>query len=253
MLREVLVTTKGLRVHEVFFSYPPPTRGATPVPVLKNVSLHIEPGQVMVLLGPSGCGKSTLLQITSGLLRPDSGAIYWDGQDLKHTPVHRRGFAMLFQGGELFPGRDVADNIAYGLEMQRPRPTRQQREVRVAQMLRLVHLEGYEKRAIATLSGGQAGRVALARALAPAPRLLLLDEPLAALDEQLKYELAGEMREIFQTSGTTALYVTHDQTEAKLVADWVGIMHHGEIVAQGSLESLRENPPNPEIAKFLGL
>ncbi|EEZ91980.1 ABC transporter, ATP-binding protein [Mobiluncus mulieris 28-1] len=247
------MVSKGLRVHEVQFAYPPLSRGVAPIPVLKNVSLELEPGQVMVLLGSSGCGKSTLLQVISGLLKPDSGTIAWDNQDLKRTPVHRRGFAMLFQGGELFPGRDVAGNIAYGLEMRRPRPTRAQREARVAQMLRLVHLEGYENRGISTLSGGQAGRVALARALAPAPRLLLLDEPLAALDEQLKYELARDIREILKASDSTALYVTHDQSEAKLVADRVSIMHQGEIVAQGSLESLRRNPPNPGIAKFLGL
>lgn len=247
------MSSTGLEVHEVHFEYPPMSRDSQPVSALKGVSLRLEPGEVMVLLGASGCGKSTLLQVISGLLRPNAGAILWNGLNLEKIPVHKRGFAMLFQGGELFPGRNVGKNVAYGLEMQRPKPTKAQRQTRVTQMLRLVHLEGYETRDISTLSGGQAGRVALARALAPHPRLLLLDEPLAALDEQLKYELATDIREIIKASGTAALYVTHDQTEANLVADRVGIMQDGRILAFGSLESLRHNPPSQEIARFLGV
>lgn len=158
---------------------------------------------------------------------------------------------MLFQDGELFSGRNVGRNVAYGLEMLRPKPSRVKREARVAEMLELVHLEGFENREVGTLSGGQAGRVALARALAPAPRLLLLDEPLSALDEQLKYELAADIRDILRAEGTTALYVTHDQAEAELVADTVGVMDKGKILARGQLADLRANPPTPEIAKFL--
>lgn len=242
---------KGLEIKGVSFAYPPASRALAPVPVLDSVNLSLEPGSVTVLLGPSGCGKSTLLQIISGLLRPTTGTLTWDGEDLSGVPVHRRGFAMLFQDGELFPGRNVGRNVAYGLEMLRPKPSRVKREARVAEMLELVHLEGFEDREVGTLSGGQAGRVALARALAPAPRLLLLDEPLSALDEQLKYELAADIRDILRAEGTTALYVTHDQAEAELVADTVGVMDKGKILARGQLADLRANPPTPEIAKFL--
>lgn len=242
-----------MEVERISFGYPPLKRGEKPVKVLREVSFSLEPGQIMVLLGPSGGGKSTLLQVVSGLLAPDEGIVSWDGLDLRRVPVHKRGFAMLFQGGELFPGRNVGRNIAYGLEVRRPRPSRRERELRVEKMLQLVHLEGYESRPISTLSGGQAGRVALARALAPQPRLILLDEPLAALDEQLKYELAADIREIFKVAGTTALYVTHDQAEAKIIADIVGVMCQGRLLGLGSWEEMHQDSSNPEVAHFLGV
>lgn len=243
----------GLCLRQVTFSYPPNRRGEAPVPILQDVNLDVNRGEIMVLLGPSGCGKSTLLQVVAGLLPADSGTLTWDGVNQEPIPTHRRGFAMLFQDGQLFANRNVERNVGYALELRRPRPNKTEIAATVAEMLQLVRLEGMEKRRVDTLSGGQAGRVALARALAARPKLLLLDEPLSALDEQLKYELAAEIRDIVKRSHITAVYVTHDQAEAALVADRVGIMLAGVIRQTGTLEELKTHPETREVAKFLGV
>src|SRR5690606_967283 len=194
----------GLEVRDVVVTYP---GGTTAV---GGVTLDVPTGEVLALLGPSGCGKSSLLRAVAGLEPLAAGALRWDGQPVDHLPVHRRGFGLMFQDGQLFPHRDVAGNIAYGLA-DRPRA---ERERRVGELLELVGLEGYGDRAVTTLSGGEQQRVALARSLAPRPRLLLLDEPLSSLDRSLREHLAAELRDIIHAAGATAVYVTHDHDEA---------------------------------------
>ena len=199
---------------------------------VNEVDLRVDDGQVLALLGPSGCGKSTLLRAVAGLEPVAGGSISWDGRDLAGVPVHRRGFGLMFQDGVLFPHRTVAGNVSYGLA--RYGHGRADRATRVADLLELVGLAGYGERAVATLSGGEQQRVALARALAPAPRLLLLDEPLAALDRALRDRLLADLRDVLGATGTTALFVTHDQGEAFAVADVVALMDAGRIRQTGA-------------------
>ena len=187
--------------------------------VLDAVGLHVPPGEVVCLLGPSGSGKSTLLQVVAGLREPDAGRVSWEGADLAGVPPHRRRFGLVFQDPLLFPHLDVGGNIGYGLRIAGvPRP-----EVtdRVEDLLGLVELPGYARRSVATLSGGEAQRVALARSLAPRPRLLLLDEPFGALDRELRDRLAVDVRALLHRLGTPAIHVTHDLAEAELVGDRV--------------------------------
>jgi thiamine transport system ATP-binding protein len=215
-----------------------------------DVSLALPTGQVLAVLGPSGCGKSTLLRATAGLEPVAAGSIAWDEHDLRGVPTHRRGFALMFQDGQLFPHQSVAGNVGYPLRIRR-RPRAEVR-ARVAELLDLVGLEGYADRAPATLSGGERQRIALARALATSPRLLLLDEPLSALDKVLRERLAGDLREILVRAGTTALLVTHDHEEAFAVADRMALMRHGRVVQQGTVSQVWENPVDEEAASFLG-
>jgi thiamine transport system ATP-binding protein len=189
------------------------------VAVLDRVDLHVAPRESVALLGPSGAGKSTLLRVIAGLLEPDVGRVCWDGADLADVPAHRRRFGLVFQDAVLFPHRDVAANIGYGLEIAGvPAATRRDE---VARLLALVALDGLGDRDVATLSGGQAQRVALARALAPGPALLLLDEPFGALDRDLRDRLGVEVRDLLRGLGVPAVHVTHDANEATLVADRV--------------------------------
>ncbi len=185
--------------------------------VLDDVSLQVATGEIVALLGPSGSGKSTLLRVIAGLHVPDDGRIYWDGEDLSGVPPHRRGVGLVFQDLQLFPHKDVAGNVAFGLRMQGT--ARATIDRRVTELLAMVGLPGFEHRRVATLSGGEAQRVALARALAPEPRLLLLDEPLAALDRDLHDRLAVEVRLLLQRVGITAVHVTHDDGEARTIGD----------------------------------
>ncbi len=176
------------------------------VAALAGLDLEVADGEVVALLGPSGSGKSTLLRVVAGLVAPDAGSVTWDGQDLAGVPPHRRGFGLMFQDYALFPHLDVGGNVAFGLRMQGP-----VRPGRVAEVLEMVGLPGYEDRAVGTLSGGEAQRVALARALAPEPRMLMLDEPVGSLDRVLRERLVIELRELLVRLRMTALYVTHDQ------------------------------------------
>lgn len=213
-----------------------------------DVSLAVEPGSVLALLGPSGSGKSSLLRAVSGLEPLATGAVLWDGVDLSRTKVHKRNFGFVFQNAQLFSTMDVGRNIAYGLGAL----TRPQRADRVREMLHLVGLEGYGNRKVTELSGGQAQRVALARSLAPSPRALLLDEPLSALDRNLREHLADELARILREVGTTALYVTHDQDEASTVADTVAVMDHGRLLQRAEPDVLWNRPASREVARFLG-
>ncbi|TBW21604.1 ABC transporter ATP-binding protein [Arcanobacterium bovis] len=196
---------------------------------VRGVDLGVRHGEIVALLGASGSGKSTLLRAIAGLERVSSGVIFLDGKDVRDAPVHQRNTGMVFQDGQLFPHRNVFRNISYGLEMRRV--PRDEREERVRELLKLVDLEQFAGRPVSTLSGGQAQRVALARSLAPRPAVLLLDEPLSALDRKLRESLAVQLRSILTTTATTSIFVTHDEDEAHTVADRVVVMEAGQISA----------------------
>ncbi|MGW4486966.1 ABC transporter ATP-binding protein [Amycolatopsis sp. NPDC004368] len=218
---------------------------------VREARLDIADGEVLALLGPSGSGKSTLLRAITGLEPMTSGEVCWDGTDLADVPVHRRGFGLVFQDGQLFPHRDVAANIAFGLRMHGI--PKAQHAARVEQLLELVGLKGFERRRVTELSGGQAQRVALARALAPEPRLLLLDEPLSGLDAGLREQLAIDLADLLRRSKITALLVTHDQEEAFTLADRVAVLDAGEIRQEGAVRSVWRHPADDDVAKFLGV
>ena len=213
-----------------------------------GVDLDVAAGEIVALLGASGSGKSSLLRAVAGLEDVAGGEVAWNGRSMVRVPVHKRGFGLMFQDGQLFEHRDVGGNIAYGLTGL----PRARRDERVREMLELVGLPGFERRRVTTLSGGQAQRVALARALAPAPRLLLLDEPLSALDRALREQLATDVRAILREGGTTALYVTHDQDEAMTVADRVGVMESGRLLRLDTPQRLWAAPGSSKVARFLG-
>ncbi|MGI9155380.1 MAG: ABC transporter ATP-binding protein [Marmoricola sp.] len=215
-----------------------------------DVSLDLDAGQVLAVLGPSGCGKSTLLRTVAGLEPSYAGSIAYDGQDLAGVPAHKRGFALMFQDGQLFPHQSVSRNIGYPLRLRHT--ARAEITRTTAELLELVGLPGYDDRMPATLSGGERQRVALARALAVSPRLLLLDEPLSALDANLRERLAGDLRGILHRAGTTALLVTHDQEEAFVVADRMAVMREGRVVQSGTLEEVWRHPVDADTAAFLG-
>jgi len=227
------------------------------LPVLKEASFAVDPGEIICLLGPSGCGKTTLLRIVAGLETPDTGTVTFAGQDVHDIPAHRRNFGFMFQDYALFPHKDVAANVAFGLRMQGlPAP---QIAGRVQEMLSLVALDGYERRRVIELSGGEQQRVALARSLAPRPQLLMLDEPLGALDRALREQLMNELRTILKRVGVTALYVTHDQEEAFAVSDRVLIMRArpeqgegGWIEQEGTPSEVYRHPATEYVARFLG-
>jgi len=216
-----------------------------------GVTLDVAAGEIVALLGPSGCGKSSLLRAVAGLEPLAGGTVAFDGADLAGVPVHRRGFGLLFQDGQLFPHRDVGRNVAYGLETQGL--PKAERAARVTELLDDVGLAGYERRSVATLSGGEKQRVALARALAPRPRLLLLDEPLSALDRRLRERLAVDVRDTLKGTGTTAVFVTHDHDEAFTVADRVAVMDAGRLLQVDAPDVLLRAPASPRVAEFLGL
>jgi len=220
-------------------------------PALDDVSLTVADGEHLAVLGPSGSGKSTLLRVIAGLEPPATGTISWNGRDLAGVPVNARHFGLMFQDYVLFPQRDVAGNVAFGLEMARQRRDAINR--RVAEVLDLVGLAGYGRRAITELSGGEQQRVALARALAPQPELLMLDEPLGALDRSLRERLLRDLSELFRSLGLTTIYVTHDQEEALAVGDRVAVLDGGRLEAIGAPRELWLNPPTEFVARFMGL
>ena len=217
---------------------------------LGDVDLDVPSGSVTAVLGPSGCGKSTLLRAVAGLEPPTTGTITYDGHDLAHVPTHKRGFALMFQDGQLFAHQSVGRNVGYALRLRRG--SRAADAHRVAELLDLVGLAGYEDRMPGTLSGGERQRVALARSLAVEPRMLLLDEPLSALDRDLRERLAGELHDILRRAGTTALLVTHDQEEAFAIADRMAVLRAGRLVQAGTVADVWRTPADGWTARFLG-
>ena len=220
-------------------------------PLLKKVSFEISKDETVCLLGPSGSGKSTLLRIIAGLEDAEGGQVLWDGKPLSDTPAHQRKFGLMFQDYALFPHRNVAQNIAFGLRMQnQPKDVIQKR---VADALKTIDMAGFADRKVTELSGGEQQRVALARALAPQPRLLMLDEPLGALDRTLREQLSRELRRILRETKVPAVYVTHDQEEAYAIADRLLLLHNGVILQSGRPHEFYHHPRNVWVAKFFGL
>ena len=219
-------------------------------PLLKGISLDLAEGEIISLLGPSGSGKSTLLRIISGLEEAESGDVLWDGMSIASVPSHERKFGLIFQDYALFPHLNVFDNVAFGLKMQKLR--KEDIRQRVDEALKQVDLQGFAKRSVTDLSGGEQQRIALARALAPRPRLLMFDEPLGALDRRLREYLLVEIKEILDESGVPAIYVTHDHEEAFALADRILLLHEGLIVQQGTPDELFAHPASAWVEEFLG-
>ncbi|MFD1007232.1 MULTISPECIES: ABC transporter ATP-binding protein [Oceanisphaera] len=226
------------------------TKSFTDTPVFKGISFDISKGEFVTLLGPSGCGKSTLLRSIAGLTTPDSGQIRVAGEDITWLKPQKRGIGMVFQSYALFPNLTVADNIAFGLTMQRISKPDIAR--RVAEVIELVGLDGRAHYHPAKLSGGQRQRVALARALVVRPRILLLDEPLSALDAPIRKHLREQIRTIQQQLNLTTVFVTHDQEEALTLSDRVFVMNQGKIVQAGTAEAVYTRPANDFVAGFIG-
>jgi thiamine transport system ATP-binding protein len=218
---------------------------------LDGASLQVEDGEVVTILGPSGCGKTTLLRVVAGLQAPDAGRVLLDGVDLADVAPHRRGIGLVFQDHALFPHRDVLGNVAFGLRMRGDSPEQVAR--RTTEVLALVGLTGFERRSVGSLSGGEQQRVALARALAPEPRVLLLDEPLGSLDRQLRDRLLEDLRALFDELDVTAVYVTHDRTEAFTLGERVAVMRAGRIVQVATPDELWAHPRDADTARFLGI
>jgi spermidine/putrescine transport system ATP-binding protein len=221
------------------------------VAAVDGIDLDIPGGEFFSLLGPSGCGKTTTLRLIAGFEQPTSGMILLDGVDMAHTPPHKRKVNTVFQSYALFPHLDVRDNVAFGLRFQRV--TKDETKRRVSDALALVQLEGFEKRRPSQLSGGQQQRVALARALILNPAVLLLDEPLGALDAKLRKTLQVELKALQERVGITFVYVTHDQEEALTMSDRLAVMSSGRIEQVGTPETVYEEPASAYVADFLGV
>ena len=221
------------------------------VAALNGVSLEVGPGEVVAILGPSGSGKSTLLRAIAGLEAIESGKISFDGKDLAGTPVHQRGFGLMFQSYALFPHLTVTDNVAFGLRMGNA-PDPDVRE-RVEEVLGWVGLQPLGSRRVDRLSGGEQQRVALARTLAPRPPLVMLDEPVGSLDRMLRQRLVEDIGRLLDRQGAAALYVTHDHDEAMAISDRVAIMRDGRVVQSGPYSQLAAAPANRWVAEFLGI
>jgi sulfate/thiosulfate transport system ATP-binding protein len=217
---------------------------------LRDVSVSIDRGKLTALLGPSGGGKSTLLRIIAGLEEPDTGRVYIDGQDMTRTPARRRGIGFVFQHYAAFPHMSVWDNVAFGLKIARTDKASTKR--RVDELLDLVHLAGLAHRYPAELSGGQRQRMALARALAVEPRLLLLDEPFGALDVKVREELRAWLRQLHEQVNATTVFVTHDQEEAMELADQIVLINQGQVEQVGPPEELYDQPASAFVMSFLG-
>lgn len=235
----------ALRLEACAKTFPNGTRA------LEAVTLHVDRGETVVFLGPSGCGKTTLLRIIAGLERPDAGGrVLFNGNDVIDVPIERRNVGMVFQSYALFPNMSVAENIGYGLKIRGM--SGKEREARIADLMELTGIRGLEQRRIDQLSGGQRQRVALARAVAVHPSVLLLDEPLTALDAALRERLRGELDRLLRTLGITTIYVTHDQAEAMALGDRIVVMRNGAIVQIGSPRSVYFEPKSRFVAEFVG-
>ncbi len=219
-------------------------------PALKGVDLGVAKGEILCLLGPSGCGKTTLLRIIAGLEKPDKGQVVFDGRDMAGVMPHHRQFGMMFQEFALFPHKNVFENVAFGLHMQHY--TDKDIRDRTDATLFLVGLDGKGRRRVHELSGGERQRVALARSIAPNPRLVMLDEPMGSLDRALRERLVQDLRKILKKVGVTAIFVTHDQAEAFAVADRIAVFNAGRIEQVDAPEILYKNPATGAVARFLG-
>jgi putative spermidine/putrescine transport system ATP-binding protein len=218
---------------------------------LDRLSLDIEPGELVALLGPSGCGKTTALRVLAGFERPDVGRVLVDGKDVSHVPAQRRDMGMVFQSYSLFPNMNARDNVAFGLQIRHQRAS--QRRAKAGELLELVGLADHATRYPHQLSGGQQQRVALARALAIEPRVLLLDEPLSALDAKVRAELRDQIRALQQRLAITTVFVTHDQEEAMSMADRVCVMRQGRIEQVDTPSVLYAHPATPFVGQFVGV
>ena len=218
--------------------------------VLDGLSLDIKDGEFITLLGPSGCGKTTTLRLIAGFLNPDSGTLFFEGKDLNGVPAYKRRVNTIFQRYALFPHLNVFENVAFGMRVKKlPEDVIKSK---VSELLKLVDLEGFEKRRIATLSGGQQQRIAIARAIANEPKVLLLDEPLAALDLKLRKDMQKELRKMQRKLGITFIFVTHDQEEALTMSDRVVVMDKGKIQQVGTPQDIYNEPKNAFVADFIG-
>jgi len=235
------MATVDLQLHDI-------QKGFGTFKALDGVSLDVGAGELVCLLGPSGCGKTTLLRCIAGLERQDQGRILFSGRDVSLLPPQARDYGILFQSYALFPNLTVSQNIAYGLTALGREASRN----RVGEMLDLVGLTGSEHKYPAQLSGGQQQRVALARALAPSPSLLLLDEPMSALDAQVREHLCGELRSLQRQLGITTLMVTHNQDEAMLMADRIAVMNQGRVEQYSTPQAIYDAPATPFVAEFVG-
>lgn len=220
------------------------------VNVLENLNFEIEEGKFYTLLGPSGCGKTTILKMVAGFLQPTSGEILFKGQKITDVPANQREINTVFQDYALFPNMNVFENIAFGLKIKKV-PAKEIKQ-KVTKALKLVQLPGFEKRGISEMSGGQKQRVALARAIVNEPKVLLLDEPLSALDHKLRSDMQYDLRELQRNLGITFIFVTHDQEEALAMSDEIFILNDGKIVQSGSPVDIYDEPINHYVADFIG-
>jgi len=233
-----------ISIQDVHKKYPDGTVALNPI------SLDVQHGEVLVLLGPSGCGKSTLLRIIAGLEKSNGGSIIVDGQEINQLPPERRGIGFVFQQYALFPTMTVAQNIAFGMKLQKKSKT--EIEIKVNDLLEMMNLKELKDRRPTQLSGGQQQRVAVARALAIEPKILLMDEPLTALDAKLKEHLRIELAQLFRRLNITTIYVTHDQVEAMAIADRIAVMDKGVVEMIGTAKEVYHRPSSPFVAQFVG-
>jgi len=239
-----VVSPASLQFDQISFTYPGGKQAA-----IKDVFIDVKPGEIVVFVGPSGCGKTTLLRIAAGLLFPEKGRLIIDGEDALPLPPEKRRIGWVPQSYALFEHLNIAENVGFGLKMQKV--PKQKRDEQVAEMLKLCRIQDLAKRSVRALSGGQRQRVAIARALAVNPRILMLDEPLAALDPQLRIAIRADLEELLRESGVTTLFVTHDQGEALAVADKVVVLRDGQVEQIGTPDELWNFPANSFVAEFL--
>jgi thiamine transport system ATP-binding protein len=245
MFRSFEMATPFLVMNQVCARQP-----GTSLDAIRNVDLSLEKCEVVSILGSSGAGKTSLLRVIAGLIPTHAGKIILDGEDITKRPVHRRGVGMMFQDHALFPHLSVIDNVAFGLKMSGV--PRSQRRERANDLLELVGLPGFGSRQVASLSGGEKQRVALARTLAPSPQLLLLDEPLGSLDRVLRDSLLPELAALISDLRLTVLFVTHDRSEAMAISDRVAVMEKGELLQIGTAEQLQHSPISEYVSRLLG-